>query len=151
MFRITLGSSRLLALALAAAHAAAAIALVPLDFPAWAKVLVVLLVAASLVHALRRHAWLSSAASVKAIELHEHDRVTLEVGDGTRHAARVLGTTYVTPRLCVMNLRIAERLFVRHAVIVADNVDPEDFRRLRVWLRWGCRPEADQVLSARNR
>jgi len=33
----------------------------------------------------------------------------------------------------------------RAAVVVAGSVDPEAFRRLRVWLRWGLPPAAQPV------
>ena len=53
--------------------------------------------------------------------------------------ARVLGTSYVSPRLSVINLRLDGRMFARHMLIVSDNADAECFRRLRVLLRWGYR------------
>src|SRR5687767_754455 len=106
MLRVILKPSRRLAAVLVGAHGAAAVTLLPLDLPAWAKAVSALFIAVSLVHALRRHAWLRSAASVTAVELHEQDGAALETRGGTRHEARVLGTTYVTPKLCVMNLRV---------------------------------------------
>lgn len=139
MIRVDLKPSRRLGAALVAAHGAAALTLLPLALPAWAKVLIALCIAASLCHALWRHAWLRSAASVTAIEVREGAGAGVEMRGGECHEARVLGTTYVSAALCVVNLRIAGRLLARHAVVVSDNVDAESFRRLRVWLRWGCR------------
>jgi toxin CptA len=141
MLRVILKPSRRLAAVLIAAHTAAAFTLVPLALPAWAKAGLALLVAASLGYALYRHAWLRGAGSVTAIEILEHDRVAVETRSGVRHEARVLGTTYVSPGLCVVNLRVEGRLCARHAVILSDRVDAETFRRLRVWLRWGYRQE----------
>jgi toxin CptA len=137
MLRVDLRPSRQLALALIAAHAGAAVTTLPLDVPAAAKIGLVLLIAASLGRALYRHAWLKSRGSVTAIELRDHDRATVETRCGDRLEVRVLGTTYVSAMLCVMNMRAARRPFACHAVIVRDNVDAEAFRKLRVRLRWG--------------
>ena len=137
MVRMIIQPSRQLAAVLIAAHAAAGATLVPIDLPLWGKSVIALAVLASLAHALWRHAWLGSAASITAIELLDGDRAAFETRAGTRSDARVLGTTYVTPRLCVLNLRPAGRRRARHALIVGDNVDPESFRRLRVNLKWG--------------
>ena len=54
--------------------------------------------------------------------------------------ATVLGTSYVSASLTVLNLKLAGRRVVEHILIVPDNVDPEAFRELRVLLRW--RPRA---------
>ena len=152
MLRVILKPSRLLAAALVAAHTAAAATLIPLALPVWAKASIVLLIATSLAHGLWRHAWLRGDASVIAIELMEDDRAAFETGDGVRHEAGVLGTTYVTSKLCVVNLRVAGCLFARHAVVVADNLDAESFRQLRVRLRWGYRRDGnDHSLTFRSR
>ena len=139
MLRVDLKPSRVLAVALIAAHAGAAVTLLPLELPTAAKAGLALLIATSLGRALYRHVWLRSRGSVTAIELGEHDHATVETRCGGRYQARVLGTTYVSPLLCVVNLRLARRLFAWHAVIVPDNVDAEAFRRLRVRLRWAYR------------
>ena len=139
MLRVDLKPSRVLTLALIAAHAGAAAALFPLELPAAAKAGLAVLIAVSLVRALYRHAWLRNGESVVAIQLAEHGDATVETRCGERHAAQVLDTTYVSARLCVVNLRLAQRFFARHALIVPDNVDAEAFRRLRVWLRWAYR------------
>lgn len=139
MLRLTLKPSRFIAAVLVAAHATAALTLLPLDLAVWAKSLLALCIAGSLCHALWRHAWLRSAASVTAIEVHEGGGAEVEMRGGEHHEARVLGTTYVSAAMCVVNLRIAGRLFAKHAVVVPDNADAESFRQLRVWLRWGSR------------
>lgn len=139
MVRVTLKRSRLLAAVLIVVHGAAAVALVPLAMPGWAKAALALFVAASLWRAIRRHAWLTSGASLTSIELREPGWAMVETRAGEREKARILGTTYVSPLLCVVNLRVAGRLFARHAVMVPDNVDADSFRRLRVVLRWDYR------------
>jgi toxin CptA len=136
MLRITLRPSRRLGAVLIAAHAAAAVTLLPLDLPAWAKGIVAVLAAMSLWRVLRRHAALRSSDALTAIELLGQDLAAVETRAGQRREARILPTTYVSPLLCVLNLRVAGRLLPQHALIVADNVDADSFRRLRVLLRW---------------
>jgi toxin CptA len=139
MLRLTLKPSRSIAIVLTTAHLAAAATLLPLDLPAWAKVLLTLTIAASLAHAVFRYALLRGASCLGAIELREHDQLAVQTRDGTWHEARILGTSYVSPVLSVINLRLEGRRCARHMVIVSDNADAEYFRRLRVWLRWGYR------------
>lgn len=144
MVRVVLKRSRCLAAVLIAVHGAAAATLVPLAIPGWAQAALALLIAASLWRALRRHAWLTSRASVTSIELREPGWAMVETGPRGREEARILGTTYISALLCVVNLRVAGRAFARHAVLVPDNVDADSFRRLRVALRWGYRGQAER-------
>jgi toxin CptA len=139
MLRLALGPSRSIAIALTLAHIAASATLLPLDLPIWARVTLALPIAASLAHTLLRYALLQGSGCLVTIELRENDRVAAQTRGGAWHEGRVLGTTYVSPHLCVINLKLNGRRFARHALIVPDNADAEDFRRLRVWLRWGCR------------
>ena len=139
MLRLTLRPSPALAIIFTLAHTTAAGTLVPLDLPAWAKVILALAIVASLAHAALRYALLKGAGCLTAIELREGDRAAAQTRDGTWHQARVLGTSYVSPLLSVINLRLDGRMFARHMLIVPDNADAEYFRRLRVLLRWGYR------------
>ena len=141
MLRVALKPSCQLAAVLTAAHVAAAVALVPLYLPLWAKLSVTLLIAASLAYTVRRHALLVSRAALTGIELREMDRAAIRTRADTWEEARILGTTYVSPVLTVVNLRVTGRIFPRHLLIVPDNVDADAFRRLRVLLRWGYRTE----------
>ena len=139
MLRVTLKPSRSLAAVLTLAHSAAAATVIPLETPLWAKSLLALAILASLARALFRHALLRSPGSLRAIELRENDETAVQTRDGAWHEARILGTTYVSPLMSVINLRLEGRMLARHMLIVQDNADAEYFRRLRVRLRWGHR------------
>ena len=141
MLRVRLKPSPLLAAAFTAAHLAAALTLIPLDLPLWAKLLITLPIAASLVHALRHTAFLRSPTSPIALELKGADGAAIQTRNGDWHGARILGTTYVSPLLTVLNLRLQGRRTARHVVIVPDGIGAEDFRKLRVRLRWDYRTE----------
>jgi len=141
MLRITLKPSLYLALALTGAHSAAALVLLPLAVPTWAKPVLLALIAASLARALLRHACLRTPGALVVIELGENDSANVRNRDGEWQQARILPTTYVSPVLSVINVRVPPRTRARHMVIAADSLDAEAFRRLRVWLRWKYRQE----------
>ena len=48
----------------------------------------------------------------------------------------MLGTTYVSSLLTIVNLPQVENEALRHIVLMPDAIDAEDYRRLGVWLRW---------------
>jgi len=57
---------------------------------------------------------------------------------GVWHEAVLLGSSFVAPHLTVLNLKPAGGRLAKHLVILPDAIDAEDFRRLRVWLKWRC-------------
>ena len=135
MLRVTLRSSISLSIAFTVAHGAAA-AIVPLlAVPLWLELGLLAAVATSLARALRHYAWLTSRDAVTAIDIVEEGATVYSRG-GRYERARVLGTTYVSAVMTVLNLRLPGRVWPRHVILVADNVEPETFRQLRVRLRW---------------
>ena len=137
MLRITFRASRRLAAILVAVHVAAGATSMPLDVPLEIKLALAAAIVASLVHALWRYASLSSRSALVALELRDGGQTHVQTRDGEWHHARILGTSYVSPLLTVLNLKIDGRLLARHLVIASDMLDIEDFRALRVILRWG--------------
>ena len=49
--------------------------------------------------------------------------------------ASVLVSSFVMPWLTILQLKIADKR--EYLVLLPDALDADDFRRLRVWLRWG--------------
>lgn len=139
MLRVALTPSPYLAIFFIALHLAAAVILAPLDLALWIKLALAMAIAASLAHVLWRHAFLKSRSALISVELREADRAAVQTREGTWQDARILSTSYVSPLLTVLNLRLRGETLPRHIVIVPDNVDFEDFRKLRVLLRWGDR------------
>ena len=136
MLRVSLKRSRYLVAASACVHLAAIATLVPLQLPLTARLGIALAVTLSLAHSIRRFAWLRSPESIVAIELTDCEQGSMQSAAGLWCEGRVLPTTYVTPMLTVVNMRVNGSRRVRHALIVADNIDADDFRKLRVALRW---------------
>jgi toxin CptA len=142
MLRLELRSSGYIAAVVIAAHAAAMATILPLDVPIAAKMVLVVLIVVSMPHALWHDALLRSRRAFTVLELRETGEVTVQTRDGEWHDAQILGTSYVSPTLSAISLRLAHACRTRHIIFVPDNCDPEQFRRLRVYLRWGYKGAA---------
>lgn len=136
MVKIEIRPSRQLALVLVLAHLGAAAASIAVELPAWAKAVLLIPILASLAWSLYKHALLGSAHSVVAVEVGEGSAASVRTRSGDWHKSVVLDSSFVAPYLTVLNLRIDQSRFACHVVIMPDSVMAEDFRRLRVWLRW---------------
>lgn len=151
---VRLKPSRRLAAMLSVAHFVAIGLLWPLILPASAKLAGSALLAVSLVFYLRRYALLRSPDSVMNIELSEEMICTLETRRGDRTVCTLRGSSFVAPYLTLLELKPLKRrestkppshsgrlkrwrgFFARSIVILPDGIDAEQFRQLRVLLRW---------------
>ena len=136
MIRIELKSSRILAAILTAAHAAAAVLVMLLAVPLVLKLTAIAALAASLAWTVRKNALLRSCGSVTGIEIASDDTLSVRRRTGDWVPCAALGTTYVAGFVVILNVKELEGRRVQHAVVLPDSIDAEDFRRLRVWLRW---------------
>src|SRR5574340_801052 len=132
MLSIAIRRSGRLTWLLILAHAGALALLWPLALPLWVKAAIGLAVAASLVFFLNHAALLRAAEAVIAVEIGEDGRIALQTRRGNWHECRLSGDSFVSPWLTIMILAQENRLRARYVVIVPDNVDAGDFRRLRV-------------------
>ena len=135
--RLVLRPSRRLAwvLALAGTGACGLVLLMPL--PWWSKLLwCAIALPATCFHVLR-DGLLRLANSITVIEVDVHGRLHCQTRNGAWVDAEVLDDSYVTPWLTVLRLRLPQRRWAKHALLLSDSGDAEMFRRLRVWLRWG--------------
>ena len=135
---VALKPSRRFALGLGLAHLAAAAAIVATGLPLW---LALAAGSALLVHGvvvIARTALLRSRGAVVALEAGRGETLPFMTRDGVWHEGRILGSTYVAPYLTVLNISDYGSRRAYHVPIMPDGIDPEDFRRLRVWLRWGA-------------
>lgn len=151
---VRLKPSRRLAAMLSVAHFAAIGLLWPLILPVSAKLAGSAMLVVSLVFYLRRYALLRSPDSVMNIELSEEMICTLETRRGDRIVCTLLGSSFVAPYLTLLELKPLKRqestklpppsgrpkrrrrFFARSIVILPDGIDAEQFRQLRVLLRW---------------
>lgn len=133
-FTLSLHPSRQLAALLAAAHGLAAAAVLSLSLPWW---LMLVLLAAILASAWRGLARLTSSHRICRLTLRDDGQLEFLRVDGSGGEARVQPQTTVTAFLCVLLLRAQGRgEALVPLVLLPDALDAEDFRLLRLWLRW---------------
>ncbi len=131
---MTLRPSFRLAGLLAGMHCGAIFLIVLLPVPAkfWMAALMMI----SMVHTIMRHALLASPASAVFLKM-EGDVCLIVLKNGREARSTLLDSTYVSPYLTILNLREKKNPFSRSVIILPDAVDREEFRQLRVRLRWG--------------
>ena len=134
--RVALVPSRILAAVLIMAHLVALAVVVVVTLPLWVKLLAGAAIAASCAGSICHTAFLRTARAIVELEAGEGGRVSYRGGNGIWCEARLLGSSFVTPWLTVLNLRPEGARLARHVIIMPDNVDADAFRRLRVLLRW---------------
>jgi toxin CptA len=144
--RVPISPSIRLAIALCGVHSVAAALLWLVPIPTLGKAVLTTAIALSLVYLLARDAALHAPHAIVELEIEEGGRVSFLTRNGRRVRCEVLPSSYVSPHLTIVNLRPDGRAGKRRVVLVQDNVDPRDFRRFRVWLRW--KAEASQDLGA---
>lgn len=139
-FEVELRSSRRLAGLLGIAHGGVLLLLPTLPVAGWIVVLMsgMLVISASMT--ITRHALRRGARAVTALKLANREQLQIRAGDGVWHGGRLLGSSTVGAAIAVLNIRLDGGGGTTHVVIFGDGIDADDFRRLRVWLRWGPRP-----------
>ncbi len=146
--RIQVASSALIATAICAVHVAAGSVLWLVPIPVLGKVIMTFIIAVSLIYFMARDAALHAAHSIVALELHEDGGIACQMRNGEWLECDLLGATYVSPHMTVVNLRPHGLLQMRRVILVPDNIDPRDFRRLRIWLRWKSDESEERIQPA---
>lgn len=134
--RIQVAPSVLIAIAVSLVHLAAAGVLWLVPIPVLGKAVFAFAIAISLVFFMARDAALHAAHSIVVLELGEGGEIACQTRRGEWLECELLGSSYVSPQMTVVNLRPRGGWRTRRVILVPDNVDPRDFRRLRMWLRW---------------
>lgn len=143
--RFRMRPSRRIALLIVCAHAAAAAALLSVAYGTlggWA--LALLLVALGLASA-RDRALLRARGSVRGFVLDPPNDIVLELGHQAGVRSRVARRRWVSAHLVVLPLTLPRR---RTLLVTADMLDPEAFRRLRLWALWGQLPGVASIPRA---
>ena len=134
--RIPVGPSALIAVAVCIVHVGAGAVPWLVPIPVVGKALFTLVIALSLVYFMARDAALHAPRSIVALELGEQGEIACQTRNGAWLDCELLGSSYVSPGMTVVNLRPRGWNGYRRVILVPDNVDPDDFRRVRAWLRW---------------
>jgi len=133
--RLELSRSWVLAAVIVALHAAAALSVLAVlrTAPGYALAAALLGLGAAAAWARALH---GSLRSVRALELSGSDLV-LELRDGTRHAAELAAGRHVSRAMVTLPVRRPVR---RTILVTRDMLEPDSFRRLRLWALWGKLP-----------
>jgi len=118
---------------LAAAHGLA-LAAVWVTLPGWARYLAAVALIVSLAHCVARVLHRTGASTV-SLELREDGRASWQMRNGSWREGRLGRNNFVSSVLVVVELEPGgyARKWI---VLLEDSTSPEEFRRLRVWLRW---------------
>lgn len=127
--------SRLMLVALAVMHGLAVLATAISGLPLWARAAIFLLVVLNFMHQWYSR-WSSSNPSLVEGMALAQGQATLYCRDGRTVGGLVLGSSMVTPFLCVINILPTGQRVARSVIVLADAMDAETYRRLRVQLRW---------------
>lgn len=105
------------------------------------KLALILLIVPAATYALLLYGWLCLPWSIVALTINSTQQLQLKRRDGTRLDVMVQGNSVVLPYLTIINSqRVAAtwRQWQSHpaVIIFPDAVEANDYRRLRVWLRW---------------
>lgn len=141
---LTLRPSRRLATILIVAHAATAGLLLALPLPSWLAAAASVMLLTSAVCSVHRYALLRSPGAITALAFSDREALRLTLRDGSTHAGHVLGSSTVGTTLTILNIALAGKRLPVHVLLLGDSLAAEDFRRLRVWLRWGPRPQDEE-------
>jgi toxin CptA len=134
--KIALTPSKILFFGICAAHAAAAYVVIFLQIPTFLENSAISVLAVSMVFYVWRFALLRSTQSIVAVELDGEGNCACQTPNGKWHVGKLLVSSFVSPGLTILNLRLREARNTRNVVIVTDNIKAEDYRQLRIWLHW---------------
>ena len=128
---VKLRPSRNLALMLVSMHAAALLVVGSLEFFLWTKLALLLLTAISAWNC--RKYW-RGAHRIVLLNLRDKGALAYVRMSGATGEASVHGQSTITPWLSVILLKSGTGL--ESLVLLPDALNPDDYRCLRVWLRW---------------
>lgn len=134
--RIALRPSYALATLLVLSHAGALMLAYAADLPLWCDIAATVAIGASLAWSVCRSALRATAGSVNAIEIGADDVLSVATQRDGWSACDVADDTYVSALITLLNLKVREGGRRVSVVLTPDAVHADDFRRLRVWLRW---------------
>lgn len=148
-FRITLQTSFLLNGALVVMYLGAFYWLWAFELPLLPTLVVNVAMAAGFVMHLRRYLFLTCKRAVINLVWKECGEWLLETSKGETVAAKLLGSSFVSPCLIVLNFKARQGGRKWPVVIMPDNVDSTTFRRLSAKLKMrGCESTSGERNSA---
>jgi toxin CptA len=107
------------------------------------KLLLVFAILAAIIYTVCQYGLLLLPWSCIALNINSSNQLQLVHKSGRVLSVDLCRDSVVTPYLTVINCKpqdakLLARLFAQHLVILPDMLDADDYRQLRVWLRWGA-------------
>lgn len=133
-FRVSLKGSFQLAALLLLMHGGALYWLMLFVMPWWLKLPVAAAIVTSAVLQLRCHLLQRGPRAVAGVEWDGGDEWQLQMAGGENVSARLLGSSFVSPWLIVLNFRSGS-VRLLPLIIMTDRIDSTSFRRLTAKLR----------------
>lgn len=134
--RIALGASRAGAVAIAS-MAAATLALIAFTpGPTAVRILAATWIACAALHALHAVALHRGRRGVRAVHLGREGEIEVRDAAGAWRVGTLREGSFVAPWLTIVRWRAQGARFDGSIVLLPDMLPAEDFRRVRVWLRW---------------
>lgn len=133
---IELQRSPLLTILLVLFHTLAAGSVIALPWDWLLRSVLLIVIGWSLCHALR-------PPRILGLRISGRDGLDGRLADGNRIALTALPDSTVFTRLIVLRLRIGEEKRVSSLALLPDQMSAEQFRWLRLWLRWHTEPKED--------
>ncbi|MGE5321192.1 MAG: protein YgfX [Hyphomicrobiaceae bacterium] len=133
---IVLRRSPTLALLIALVHGGGLACLPAVALVVWIKLALAAAVGVSLVLSLRRVALLCAPNAIVELGLGSDGTLQYVQQNGQGGHAVVLADSAVHALMTVVRLQAEGERWARSVVVLPDSTDGEQFRRLRVWLRW---------------
>jgi hypothetical protein len=143
VLHVALSSSRCAALLVSGACVSTAALLAWLPLPFVLRCVGVIAVGGYAVWLLRRWAIRSSRRAIAHMEIGIDHRVALIDVEGKRVEGDVCVDSYVSAVLTTIVVRTSDSRFARTIAILPDMLPTDDFRQLRVLLRFGQKPRID--------
>jgi len=132
---IELHRSRRLSLLHAVFHTLAAGCVLALPWPWLMRSGLLLLIGVSLVYALRE-------SPIRGLYLRAGDSIEGLLADGSRTKLVIKPDSTVFSRMIVLRVGIGEDRAISNLVLLPDQMSVEEFRVLRIWLRWRSQPKS---------
>jgi toxin CptA len=143
VLRLSLSPSIRLAVVLIVAHMLGVVALWSSDVSLPIQALIIVLIAASLVFHLRRDALLWARKSVTGVLLKDDGSVAVTFADGATAEGLRLPGSFVHPWFTSIVWRPEAARWSRVIAVWPDSLPADQFRELRVWLRWRRKPPGE--------
>jgi toxin CptA len=134
-FRVVLKGSFLLAAALLFIHGGALYWLFLFAVPLWVKLITAITIIASLLLQLRCHLLQKGSRAVTGLLWDGGEEWQLQMAQGEAINGRLLGSSFVSPWLIVLNFKIESNRRMLPVIVMTDTIDSTSFRRLTSKLR----------------